>query len=308
VSTQELEDVAATMLLDARGAAVRIALADAGVPSLLLKGRTLAVLLYGDGAPRVYADCDLLVPSAQHDDAASVLIGLGFTVRAGASHAVDWYREADGLSVDLHHTLPQVDADPALVWATLSARAPTIDVGGVSTRVLDSAACAMLVALHVAHAGVEAASPREDLARAVEQLDHDCWRSAAELARELGAQDAMATGLRLVPAGVPIAERLGLTWAPPARVLLGWNQIPYAARRWEALATAPTLRERGAVLAGAFVRSPEFMRERSALARTGMRGLVAAYMLRSLRLPVGAVRSFGLWRRARRVPPEPWSG
>ncbi|MDQ4145916.1 MAG: nucleotidyltransferase family protein, partial [Actinomycetota bacterium] len=50
----------------------------AGVPSILLKGATIATWLYDDGHPRPYRDVDLLVSPLDAERAKEVLGKLGF--------------------------------------------------------------------------------------------------------------------------------------------------------------------------------------------------------------------------------------
>jgi hypothetical protein len=141
----------------------------------------------------------------------------------------------------------------------------------------------------------------EDLRRAISQLDDDCWRDAARLASEFGADDAMGTGLHLVKAGVPLAKRLGLPWAPSAHSMLNWG-MPWDATVWESLVAAATWRERAGIAAKFLRPSPDFMRQRSALARRGQVGLLSAYLVRLCTLATRAAKAFGPWRRARRRP------
>ena len=296
---------ASALRLDVKGADVRTALAAAKVSCLLLKGRAFAELLYSDGVERPYSDCDLLVNPSSRDRANAVLADLDFVAKDHAPHSRAWLREADGVWVDLHFSLPQLEADPAHVWATLSRRATSMTVGGSPTQVLDTAATALLAALHLVHHGPHAHTPREDLTRAINLLGDECWREAAELARELDASAPLGTGLRLIPAGVALAERLNLPWAPSARALLHWRGAPWGATVWESLASAPNSRARAVLLAEFLAPRSDFLRERSTLARRGRSGLVLAYSLRPFRLAIMAALSYGPWRRARLVPTEP---
>jgi hypothetical protein len=297
-------DRAASWRLDVKGADVRARLAESGIPCLLLKGRAFAELFYADGSPRPYVDCDLLVPAALRDRARTVLTDLGFAAGDGAVHSQAWHREADRVWVDLHHTLPQLDVDPERVWAILWPRAVSSTIGGAPTRVLDPAAAALLTALHLVHHGPRSAAPRQDLERAIDQLGEDCWGGAAELARELEAEAALGTGLRLVPAGVAVAERLGLDWAPSTRVLLEWDKAPWGTTVWDALASAPDARAFASLVVRFLAPTPDFLRARSALARSSRVGLVLAYLVRPVQLAIKAAMSYAPWLRARREAAE----
>src|SRR5256885_253004 len=48
------------------------------IPSILLKGRGLAELLYQDRTPRFYSDADLLIPATSVPRAEELLRSLGF--------------------------------------------------------------------------------------------------------------------------------------------------------------------------------------------------------------------------------------
>jgi hypothetical protein len=288
---------AALWRLDVKGADVRAHLAAAGVPTLLLKGRAFAALLYADGAPRPYGDCDLLVPPRLTYLAQQVLRELGLVPCGGGVHATDWRRPADRFSVDLHQTLPGCGAEPQHVWSTLFARSTSMTVGGAETRVLDPAAAALLASLHIVHHGPGSIRPREDLERAISCLDAECWAGAAALARELEATAALGTGLRLVPTGTAVAERLNLAWAPSSRTLIEWSDAPWAARVWESLSGATGLRARAAVVRGLLAPSSEFLRERSALARAGWGGLLLAFVVRPVLLAAKLLFALGPWRR-----------
>lgn len=299
------EEAAHFWRADVKGADVRQSFASAGIPCVLLKGRAFAQLLYADGTSRPYGDCDLLIPQGHRDRAASVLVSLGFILREGAAHAVAWHRELDGMWVDVHHTLPHLAAGSASVWATLSARAVSISIGGAPTRVLDPASSALLAALHVVNHGPDSGRPVLDLERAVDQLGDDCWRDAAELARQFGSAAELGTGLRLVRGGSRIADRLDLAWAPSARAVLNWREAPAGAYIWESLVEARNFRARLELLVDFFTPPPELLRRRSRLARRGRRGLVCAYLLRPFQLFAKAALSFGPWRRSRRAPSGP---
>src|SRR2546423_854023 len=115
----------AALRVDEVAAEVIGALREAGVPSILMKGASTAAWLYGDGSPRAYVDCDLLVAPADHAAAEATLSELGFEVGVAdrdtpgwrlPSH--EWFRGQE--IVDLHRTLIGAEASPARAWAVLS--------------------------------------------------------------------------------------------------------------------------------------------------------------------------------------------
>ena len=291
--------------LDVKGAEVRTAFGEAGIPCLLLKGRAFAALFYGDDPTRSYGDCDLLVPASLATHAQSVLTDLGFSLREGARHSSAWLREVDNVWVDLHSSLPVLDIDPEYVWMTLWPRAVWLRVGGAPTLMLDAPAAALLAALHLVHHGPDALGPTRDLERAVYQLGADEWRGTADLARTLSCEAALGTGLRLLPAGATIADRLGLEWAPTAQMLLLWHNAPWGATIWENLATASGMTACARILAAFLIPSPRFLRGQSALARRGPAGLLVSYFVRPFRLTAKATASFAPWWRLRRDPGAP---
>ena len=304
---------AATWRVDVKGAEVRSALAAAGVPALLLKGRAFASLLYADGPQRNYVDCDLLVPVSHWKGACDVLRELGFALHQGlapsgldrdtpagrAVHGTEWLRERDGFWVDLHQTLPEAGADPSVVWRALQRHSVALNVGGDDAQVLDPAASALLAALHVAHHGPDFPGPVRDLERALIRLDESCWRGAASLAAEIAAEGPFGTGLRFVAGGVDLADRLGVPWAPTPGMLLGWSGAPWGATVWESLARAPGLRARARLLARLLFPSAEELRVRSPVARSGTAGLFAARLARPFQLASRAGPTLRAWRRTR---------
>jgi hypothetical protein len=308
-------DVAAsTFRLDVKGAEVRAALAEAGIRSVLLKGRGLAVLLHDAGDPRNYFDVDLLVAPADARAAHGVLRRLGFVpsygtgpvdlprdvLAEGSLHGGVWQRGRDGTSVDLHHSLPQVVADPEAVWRLVSRHTISLPVGGAATETLDAPASALLVALHAAHHGPAGGSPMRDLARATQRLDADCWRQARDLATALGAQDAMGVGLALDPRGRALAGELGLRTEPSVALRLLWGGAPWGSTFIESVLRQPGMRARARLLAGLLVPRPSTMRLSSPLARRSRRGLAAAYAVRPLQLLWRGPAALRSWSRLRR--------
>ncbi|MGI8983105.1 MAG: nucleotidyltransferase family protein, partial [Acidimicrobiales bacterium] len=205
------------------------ALSEAGIPSVLLKGPVTARWLYsGDPGARHYRDVDLLVPPAGHTDAEGVLAGLGFERSRVARladevelHGHEWRRQLDGAAVDLHRSLHFLEDVPAeLVWRLMTEHTELFEVAGVMVEAPSLPWRTLNVVLHASPEGPPERQSWADLARALEVVDEGLWRQAADLAARLGVEPAMGAGLRLLPPGVGLAERLGLADCPPDRFVL----------------------------------------------------------------------------------------
>src|SRR5215217_1954268 len=131
------------------------ALRRVGVRSIVLKGPSIARWLYADGCPRPYTDSDLLVSPGRLRAAAGALESIGYSLV---------FDDRVSPAADAHHLLWQRDRDGATV------------------------------ALHAMQHAPERGKPLEDLRRGLRLADESCWRTAARLAAELGAQDAFAAG------------------------------------------------------------------------------------------------------------------
>lgn len=285
-----LAALAQTMAVDAAAAEAIAALRAAGVPSLLLKGPALAAWLYPD-EHRVYGDADLLVPLDRVERAGAVLAQLGYAASANPpqeddviEHAVPWVRAADGAAIDLHHTLSGAAA-PERVWPGLHAGADELDGLPVPGR----AGLALITALHAAQHGE--GRPLEDLGRAVRAPDTP-WEAAAGLAGELVATTQMSRGLRLVPGGTELAERLGL----PGEDLLDAGPTVLGLER---LAAARGVRAKLAIVRAEAFPAPEFLRWWRPWAGRSRVALAAAYVYRVGWLVVHVPRGISE-RRARR--------
>jgi len=184
-----------------------------GGEAILLKGASFASTLYEDDeAPRLSVDVDLLVPAGALEVVASVLHRRGYFAsgsRARGDHATTWRRE--GLpAVDVHDTLGGLRAPPERVWKALRKHRRPLQVAGGSIPTLDLPALALHVAVHATQHGQATGRTITDLQRALVRIDDADWCLARELARDLDGLDSFATGLRLVPAGRELAERLGI--------------------------------------------------------------------------------------------------
>ena len=193
---------AARLRIDYAAAAAIRALDAVGIPSILLKGASVARWLYMPEDARAYVDCDLLVPSAEFRSAVEVLGTLGFAPELDEAEMPSWWQEhalttvhgMDGTVVDLHRTLPGVQVSDEQLWTTSSARTDTITVGEVAANVLTESGRALQAALHAAqHSG--SARDLDVLARAIDRMDDDAWRAAAQLASKLQATAAFQRGL-----------------------------------------------------------------------------------------------------------------
>jgi hypothetical protein len=299
------------MLLDAAAAEVTAALRRNQIPSRLLKGAATATWLY-DGADRTYVDVDLLVAPRDLERAEKVLTQLGFSPADGAParadrprHARVWEREGDAAVVDLHTTLAGVGIAPQEAWDFLAAAVDETVVGGEPVETFDLPARALHVVLHAAQHGARSAQALADLERALDRLTLETWRESEGLARRLDALPAFVAGLGLTADGETVARRLELD-----RVSSVEAELRVGAAREETLGSAlgfawlagpRSMRERAQFVASRVVPPPAGMRRRSALARKGYAGLMAAYVLRLGYLAPHAVAGFVAWRRARRA-------
>jgi hypothetical protein len=265
----------------------------AGVPSILLKGASFAGLWYPEGG-RCYGDVDLLVRAPDVAVATDALQRLGFRPDDEQAPVIDRDRDArtfgrrnaDGLkdSVDLHWNLHNVRVDPEHTWSALAARTTSLPLGSASVQVLDTVGCAMHVALHAAHHGLHGPEPHNhgsrtgaDLRRALRMVAPADWVQAAELAAELGIEDAFALGLRLHPEGVGLAEQLHLTTAVPEAWRFTGKHATRGALRINRVRVAPSWRERVALMRPVLCPSRVRIR-RDARSRLGRRVFAAAYV------------------------------
>jgi hypothetical protein len=286
----------------------------AGVQYLLLKGAALGRLLYTHGRRRGYSDVDLLVAPDALASAGRVLSELGYTNTtaswgiadvAGAVHADVWVRrnQAIGpLMIDLHSRLAGVQASPQVAWDALAARRAWIELNGRRAAVLGREGLALHLATHAAQHGPDELKPLADLAYGLDHWPPEVWLEAAGLASELDAVGAFAAGLRLVPAGAVLAERLEL----PATDDVEWEMLhrgerPRGTFHMQAFADARGLRERGQVLRRSLLPSREWIVWQDPRAADSRPRLAAARARHILRAPAWAVRAWRFRRRARRA-------
>ena len=278
---------ARSLQLDLMALEVTSALREAGTPSLLLKGASFAEWLFGDGTPRPYSDCDILVAPDRIDAAGEVLEDLGlkqfpdYGPGEGVhdSHDQAWLRD-DGL-LELHFKVPGIQIPAKEAWQILMSDSMAIEISGRQVPVLGLDARALHLVLHADHHGVDTPTTLRDLTRALRRLSDDDWADVATLARRMDAEEGMSLGLRLLPDGVLIADRLGLSSDVTSidRALRQTESPPGA--RGLALALDPYADEtRKARILSHLFPSSETMRINSTLARRPRGGLQLAYAVR----------------------------
>jgi hypothetical protein len=296
------------LAIDRASAEAVVALRDAGVPSILLKGPSFDALLYDRAEPRLYTDIDLLIRAGDETGAHAVLERLGYRQRserepeAIVEHATVWRRAGDGMNVDLHWTLNGVPATAGVdPWQVLAGDTDSMEVGGTTVQVLSEPGRALHVAIHAALPGESGRKTLLDLARAIERLPAATWASAAALAKRLGAEGPFVAGLGRLPAGEQLASILDLAGERSVDAALLADSAPYSAWTLERLSQAPGVRAKLRILLPRLLPKPEFMRVWYPVARRrGPIGLALAYLRRLGWLVVATPRALRAWRRARR--------
>ena len=305
---QSLLAVARSLLLDREAARVVRHLQDRGVPSILLKGAAIATWLYDDGAPRPYRDVDILVSPSHLGKALDALAELGYTERIQGAHPAEVgpkeieFAGPGNVTVDLHHGLLGASAPSQHSWEVLATRTTPLRLGGSSdVPVLDVPARAMHLALHAAQNGPIDVKAITDLERGLTKVDRSDWTEAARVAELIGAEQAFAAGLRLVPAGHNLADELSLTREMTVELALRTQSATQDALFFERFLVASGARRKAALLLRKLFPTPETMRETFALARRGSLGLLCAWAVH----PFSLGRRFGpaiyAWHRARRA-------
>lgn len=300
---------AQTLAVDAATAQIVAALREREIASVVLRGPAVARRLYDQGELRRYVDLDLLVQPGDWEKAGRALAELGYRPAVAETdlprhrrlHAAEWAREGDRTSIDLHRTISGVQAADEEVWSAFSEDGRTELVAGEQVVLSGPAALALTVTLHAAQHGVEKEKPLDDLGRALVRLDAATWSEAAALARRLGAVATFSAGLRLLPTGAELAERLELPQALPVDVALRASAAPKLALGYEWLSRTPGLRAKMALIVLALAPPPGALRAWRPLARRGRLGLVAAYLSHPFWLARYAVPSLRAYRRARKA-------
>jgi hypothetical protein len=290
-------------LVDRLSARMSTRLREAGIDHILLKGPSLAELLYPPSEIRTYGDCDLLVPPERWEDAIAVLRSNGFSdamaeiahprMESFSSHP---WESPDG-DIDLHATLDGLNADMSDVWSVLCKDTEIMSIGGRDVPILSQTGRLLHVALHARSLQAQAI---RDLELALERFGDADWAESAKLARQLDGVAAFSAGLRVRDDGRVLAYRLGIASVISIDTELQEGGVPLAAGLHE-LSEAQGGRTKLKLAAREVVPTPGFMRFWAPrLTRRGRAGLAVAYVWRPFwlirRLPA-AVREL---RRARR--------
>ena len=302
-----VEAAASNLRIDAATAEVLRAFEAASIRAILLKGPALAAW-YVEDPMRSYLDCDLWTGPGDVEAAGEVLLRLGFTPVVDErglpgwwqEHASSWSRALDGVVVDLHRRLQGVGVDEKTAWQALSGTTDVVTVAGYPARVLCVPARALYVTLHAAQHGKGWGKATVHVERALLILEESDWIQAMSLAERLGAGDAFAAGLRLVPQGVELAARLSLPDPKSVRVALHATTPPPIALGFDQLASAATLREFLAIVVRKAVPPPGFIRHWWPPAARNRGMLALAYLYRPLWLLRHAPRGARAWLVARR--------
>lgn len=294
------------LAVDRATAEAVVALRDAGVRAIVLKGPSFDAWLYESGEPRLYGDIDLLIAAQDERSAGPALEALGYGVRSArepeavTQHATVWVRPTDGMHVDLHRTLGGVGASGVDPWEVLVPGVESMRVGGTEVEILSEPGRALHVALHAALPGPGSRKTLLDLSRALERLPVETWIAAAELAALLKAQGAFESGLRRLPAGAALADTLELAPERSVQAALLSDSAPYSALTVDRLSNARGTRAKLGILLPRLFPRPDFMRVWYPVAKRGRLGLALAYVRRFAWLIVAAPRAVAAWRRARR--------
>jgi Uncharacterised nucleotidyltransferase len=297
------------LALDGAIATLVPALRARGVRPVLIKGPAIAQWLYDDPRERRYGDIDLLIAPDQFALAEQVMaehefipVGDGLRSTERPKHHDRWIRPgAQEITIELHRTLALLrDLPPSLVWERLTAETMTIDVGGAAIETPAEAAAAVILCLHAAQHGASERGPRIDLARALEVVEMQTWRSAAALADRLEAGPAFAAGLQLVPGGRDLYRALDLGPAVPWPLRRLSAEERGLAMKIDALLSTRGTRSRMRFVADHLIPSRQYMLVTSPLARRGRFGIVGAYLYRPLHLLARFHQGLRAWRHAAR--------
>ncbi len=292
--------------IDAATGEVIASLRQRGVDSLVLKGPAFAEW-YPPDSGRTYADGDVWVAPGNVRAAEEVLRELGFVARFGVSDQPDWWQEhanswyrADGGHIDLHRRLQGAGLDPEQTWAILWPERTEFTVGGEPAYRLPEFARALYAILHATYHDKDDPRGLPHLEAALAAVDDGTWAEALALAVRLDALDAFGAGLRLLPAGTALAERIGAPEVTSVKTLLWASTPPPVALGFDQLASAHGA-QRLVIVVQKFVPPPSFVRHWWPPAAKNKPMLAVGYLYRPIWLFQRAPAGYRAWRAARRA-------
>ena len=209
---------------------VLASLAEARIPTLVLKGAALAETVYPDPVLRPMHDADLLVRPADRPRARAGLLALGYEDESNGPE--DFVNPATGLDIDLHTELINGTRLPSrrTAWRFdlegFWARAITGCVAGVPVLVPDPVDHFVYLAQHLLlHHGMAGPLRLADLLALGLRLNaNPGWEAVAEAARRAGANLALYLALLYLRDGfgqpVPAATLAAVKPAWPRPLLL----------------------------------------------------------------------------------------
>lgn len=292
--------------VDAATGEVLRALRERRIDSLVLKGPAFTDW-YAPDSGRTYVDGDLWVAPANLAATEAVLAELGFTPTQDErgmpgwwqEHGSSWLRERDDTKIDLHRRLQGTALEPQQAWEILWPQRTRFIVGGERAYRLPEAGRALYATLHATHHGRDDPRGLPHLAAALGAVDDATWMRALGLAEQLDALAAFATGLRLLPDGAALAERIGLPDATSVRASLLASSAPPIALGFDQLTSARGL-HRLEILLRKLVPPPGFVRHWWPPAARNPLMLIVGYVYRPIWLLQRAPAGYRAWRAARR--------
>ena len=183
-----------------------------------------------------------------------------------------------------------------LLWAQREEFA----LAGSTAYRLPEPARVLYAALHATHHGAADARGLPHLQAALAAAGDPTWRTALELAVELGALESFAAGVRLVPEGVELAERLDVPDVRSVKTALLASTPPPLALGFDQLAAAGHY-GRVRILVRKFFPPAGFIRHWWPPAARSRFMLTLGYVYRPVWLLRNAPAGYRAWQAARRA-------
>jgi hypothetical protein len=188
----------------------------------------------------------------------------------------------------------------ATCWAVLKKYRETMLVADVPVDVLTPPVRALNLVLHAAHDGIANRKSLAALARGLDVLPENIWMDALPVAQALQADESFGAGLRLLPRGATIADRLKLPVSKGLDVRLHAISPPPLAMGFASLSRINGFSRKVAFIMRNLFPTPAYLRFLFPIAARGPLGMVAAYVCRWAVLGRYALPSYRAWRRIRR--------